>query len=79
VAGQLLSGSSPIMGVMLESHLVAGNQPIPKDLSQLTYGQSITDACIDLTSTRTVLEELANAVGQAQALQSSSRQTLTVR
>jgi 3-deoxy-7-phosphoheptulonate synthase len=70
VAGQLLSGSSPIMGVMLESHLVPGNQPIPKDLSQLTYGQSITDACIDLATTRTVLEELAGAVGQAQRLSS---------
>jgi 3-deoxy-7-phosphoheptulonate synthase len=72
VAAQLLSGSSPIMGVMLESHLVAGNQPIPKDLSQLTYGQSITDACIDLATTRAVLEELANAVRQAEANRRSS-------
>ena len=40
------------MGVMIESHLVAGNQKIPADLSQLTYGQSITDACIDLETTR---------------------------
>jgi 3-deoxy-7-phosphoheptulonate synthase len=67
VAEQLRQGACPIMGVMLESHLVAGNQPIPKDLSQLTYGQSITDACIDLPTTRTVLEELAAAVRQAQA------------
>ena len=72
VAAQLLSGSSPIMGVMLESHLVAGNQPIPKDLSQLTYGQSITDACIDLATTRAVLEELAGAVRQAEANRRSS-------
>ena len=69
VAEQLRHGSSPIMGVMLESHLVAGNQSIPKDLSQLTYGQSITDACIDLPTTRTVLAELATAVRQSQAHQ----------
>jgi 3-deoxy-7-phosphoheptulonate synthase len=50
------------MGVMLESHLVAGNQKIPTDLSQLTYGQSITDACIDLPTTLALLEELAAAV-----------------
>jgi 3-deoxy-7-phosphoheptulonate synthase len=57
------------MGVMLESHLVAGNQKIPADLSQLTYGQSITDACIDLPTTLELLEELAaavRAVGQQQ-------------
>jgi 3-deoxy-7-phosphoheptulonate synthase len=41
---------------------VAGSQKIPSDLSQLTYGQSITDACIDLSSTREVLAELAAAV-----------------
>jgi 3-deoxy-7-phosphoheptulonate synthase len=47
---------------MLESHLVAGSQKISSDLSQLNYGQSITDACIDLSSTREVLAELAAAV-----------------
>ncbi len=62
VADQLRGGSTHLMGVMLESHLVAGNQKIPADLSQLTYGQSITDACIDLPSTLSLLEELAAAV-----------------
>ena len=66
VGEQLIAGSSPIMGVMIESHLVAGNQKIPSDLSQLTYGQSITDACIDLASTRVVLAGLAKAVALAQ-------------
>ena len=66
VAEQLRSGSRHVMGVMIESHLVAGNQKIPADLSQLTYGQSITDACIDLGSTREVLAELAGAVAHAQ-------------
>ncbi len=67
VAEQVRSGSTHLMGVMLESHLVAGNQKIPNDLSQLdtgalTYGQSITDACIDLPTTLSLLEELAAAV-----------------
>lgn len=64
VAHQLRSGSRHVMGVMLESHLVAGSQKIPSDLSKLTYGQSITDACIDLSSTREVLAELAAAVAE---------------
>jgi 3-deoxy-7-phosphoheptulonate synthase len=62
IADQLRSGSAQVMGVMIESHLVAGNQPIPADLSQLTYGQSITDACIDFPTTATVLETLAQSV-----------------
>jgi 3-deoxy-7-phosphoheptulonate synthase len=66
VAEQLRAGSRHVMGVMIESHLVAGNQKIPADLAQLTYGQSITDACIDLASTRAVLEQLASAVAAAQ-------------
>jgi 3-deoxy-7-phosphoheptulonate synthase len=66
VGEQLLAGSRHIMGVMIESHLVAGNQKIPSDLSKLTYGQSITDACIDLASTREVLANLAAAVATAQ-------------
>jgi 3-deoxy-7-phosphoheptulonate synthase len=71
VAEQLRRGSRHVMGVMIESHLVAGNQKIPNDLSQLdvsalTYGQSITDACIDLASTTAVLAQLAEAVAEAQ-------------
>ncbi|MCT0218767.1 3-deoxy-7-phosphoheptulonate synthase [Synechococcus sp. CS-1329] len=69
VAAQLRAGSRHVMGVMIESHLVAGNQSIPADLSELAYGQSITDACIDLETTRTVLDGLAEAVAGAQASQ----------
>ena len=65
LAEQVRGGSVHVMGVMLESHLVAGNQKIPTDLSQLTYGQSITDACIDLPTTLELLEELAGAVRAA--------------
>jgi len=71
VAEQLRGGSRHVMGVMVESHLVAGSQKIPTDLSQLdvsalTYGQSITDACIDLASTRELLAQLAEAVADGQ-------------
>lgn len=62
VASQLSAGSKHILGVMIESHLAAGNQSIPDDLSQLTYGQSITDPCIDFPTTATMLRTLANAV-----------------
>jgi len=62
LAEQVRAGSVHVMGVMLESHLVAGNQSIPSDLSQLTYGQSVTDACIDLPTTLGLLDQLAAAV-----------------
>jgi 3-deoxy-7-phosphoheptulonate synthase len=62
VAQQVRAGSVHVMGVMLESHLLEGNQKIPADPSQLTYGQSITDACIDLSTTMELIEHLAGAV-----------------
>lgn len=62
VAEQLAVGSKHIMGVMIESHLVAGKQSIPEDLSKLTYGQSITDPCVDFETTATMLRSLAKAV-----------------
>ncbi|CAD5108765.1 Phospho-2-dehydro-3-deoxyheptonate aldolase, Tyr-sensitive [Pseudomonas carbonaria] len=51
VANQILEGNNSIVGLMVESHLGWGNQPIPKDLCQLKYGVSITDACIDWDTT----------------------------
>jgi 3-deoxy-7-phosphoheptulonate synthase len=62
VASQVRDGSKAILGVMLESHLVAGNQKLPADLNKLTYGQSITDACIDLATTECLLNDLAATV-----------------
>lgn len=47
VANQIVEGNQSIVGLMVESHLKFGRQDIPKDLSQLTYGQSVTDGCID--------------------------------
>jgi 3-deoxy-7-phosphoheptulonate synthase len=62
VANQMRGGARHILGVMIESHLKAGNQPIPNNLRELTYGQSITDACVDFETTTTMLRQLASAV-----------------
>jgi 3-deoxy-7-phosphoheptulonate synthase len=61
VAGQIASGDSSIMGVMIESNLVAGAQKLEAG-KPLVYGQSITDACIDWPETHSLLSELAAAV-----------------
>jgi 3-deoxy-7-phosphoheptulonate synthase len=62
VAKQLLDGNRSIIGVMIESNLEAGNQKIPADLSQLKYGVSVTDACIDWKTTESALRELATTL-----------------
>ena len=64
VADQIGHGSPHVAGVMVESHLVAGRQNIPPNRSQLTYGQSITDACVDFPTTESMLRHLALAVGK---------------
>jgi 3-deoxy-7-phosphoheptulonate synthase len=61
VAGQIAAGDRNIMGVMIESNLVAGAQKLEEG-KPLTYGQSITDACIDWPETHKLLTELASAV-----------------
>ena len=58
---QMSGGARHIMGIMIESHLVAGRQDL-KVGEPLTYGQSITDACIDWATSVEVLAELAAAV-----------------
>ncbi|PIE01085.1 MAG: 3-deoxy-7-phosphoheptulonate synthase [Thiothrix nivea] len=58
IAGQIEQGNQSIIGLMLESHLNAGNQPITEDLSQLKYGVSVTDACINWVTTETLLHHL---------------------
>ena len=69
VANQIAGGSHAVSGVMIESHLVAGNQNGEGvDNSTLTYGQSITDACIDWDDTVKVLRQLADAVATRRAL-----------
>ena len=61
VAGQIAAGNRNIIGVMIESNLVAGAQKMTPG-EPLVYGQSITDACIDWAETKTLLSELAGAV-----------------
>lgn len=63
IASQVAHGDTRIVGVMVESHLVAGRQDLVPG-KELTYGQSITDGCIDWDSSVRVLEGLAEAVRQ---------------
>jgi 3-deoxy-7-phosphoheptulonate synthase len=54
---QILEGNRSIVGFMIESNLEWGNQPIPVDRSQLKYGVSITDSCVDWATTAKMLRE----------------------
>jgi 3-deoxy-7-phosphoheptulonate synthase len=63
VAQQIAAGNDYIMGAMVESHLKEGRQNVEAG-QELTYGQSITDACISWDQTTPLLEMLANAVQQ---------------
>ena len=63
LANQIADGSTAITSVMIESNLIEGNQSLGEgDLSKLTYGQSVTDACISWEATEAVLADLAEAV-----------------
>ena len=59
---QRVGGDTSIIGAMLESNLVAGNQSFPQPLDQLVRGQSITDKCIDWETTEQILHEAAEAL-----------------
>jgi 3-deoxy-7-phosphoheptulonate synthase len=74
LAGQIREGSEAIVGVMLESHLVAGRQDNVRG-RPLTYGQSITDGCLGWSETVPVLHELAEAVRQRRASRSVAAAT----
>ncbi|TDV36877.1 3-deoxy-D-arabinoheptulosonate-7-phosphate synthase [Paraburkholderia caballeronis] len=70
IGRQLAAGDERIVGVMIESHLVAGRQDL-KEGCALTYGQSITDACIGWDESVPVLEGLAEAVRQRRVARGS--------
>jgi 3-deoxy-7-phosphoheptulonate synthase len=55
VIQQIRHGNRSLVGVMIESNIVGGNQPIPADLSQLKYGCSVTDGCIGWEETEEML------------------------
>jgi 3-deoxy-7-phosphoheptulonate synthase len=80
LCAQVAGGERRIMGVMIESHLVAGRQDLRQG-AEPVYGQSITDACIDWDTSVRLLDQLADAVqarravsriALAEALQSAS-------
>jgi 3-deoxy-7-phosphoheptulonate synthase len=66
-ANQVVEGNRSIVGLMLESHLHWGSQSIPADLSQLKYGVSVTDACIDWPTTEGLLSSLDERLRPAMA------------
>lgn len=59
ISQQILEGNKSLIGVMLESHINAGNQKLTDDKSKLEYGVSITDGCIDWETTEESLRKLA--------------------
>jgi 3-deoxy-7-phosphoheptulonate synthase len=58
LVNQILEGNRSLVGFMLESHLHWGNQPLTADLSELKYGVSVTDACVDWETTEKLLLSL---------------------
>lgn len=69
LAARIAAGDRAIAGLMLESFLVEGNQPLDQsDPSGLTYGQSITDSCMSWETTADVLGDLATAAAKRRSL-----------
>lgn len=69
VIQQRVGGTRSLIGLMVESYIHEGNQPIPKNLADLRYGVSLTDACIGWETTERMLrwgyEALAKAIAEA--------------
>lgn len=72
IARQMEGGENRIVGLMIESHLIKGRQDLVAG-QPLTYGQSITDGCIDWESSVAVLERLAQAVQQRRLVVASGK------
>ncbi len=64
IVDQLIDKPGSVTGVMIESNLNAGNQSIPEDLSQLKYGVSITDKCVDWETTVEMLSRAHDRLAQ---------------
>lgn len=62
VANQIAEGNKSIIGLMVESHINAGNQCIPENLADLKYGVSVTDACIDWETTEKAIRNMRNTI-----------------
>ena len=65
IVRQRTGGNTNVVGAMLESNIVAGNQSFPRPINELTYGQSITDQCIDWETTETIVKEAAEQLKAA--------------
>ena len=59
IVNQVRLGNKSLLGVMIESNIEAGNQSIPADLSQLKYGCSVTDGCVDWDTTEKMIRDAA--------------------
>ena len=62
ISKQLAADNTSIIGVMLESNIEEGNQPIPNNLDEIRPGVSVTDACISWESTEAALRLFANSI-----------------
>ena len=65
VMHQIREGNQSIVGMMIESFIEAGNQPIPQDLTQLRYGCSVTDACVDWETTVDMIRNAAKVLRES--------------
>jgi 3-deoxy-7-phosphoheptulonate synthase len=63
VVAQRAEGNKALIGLMLESYLSEGNQPVPTNLSDLKHGISITDACVSWDTTERILREAHQRLG----------------
>lgn len=59
VVNQIRNGNKSLLGLMIESNIEAGNQPIPADLSRLKYGLSVTDGCVAWDTTEKMIRDAA--------------------
>jgi len=62
ITQQILDGNKSIVGLMVESHIKGGRQDIPADLSELEYGKSVTDGCIDWATTEQAILGMHDAL-----------------
>lgn len=67
LVSQRVEGCEPLIGVMIESHLFEGNQPIPANLADLKYGLSLTDACLGWDVTERMLRHGATRLRTARS------------
>lgn len=64
ISHQIIDGNQSIIGIMVESNIGAGNQKISSNRDELTYGVSVTDACIDWPTSEKALRDMAGMLAQ---------------